>query len=420
MKRTITAMFDRYQDAAEAVRRMETAGIPRSDISIVSNDPSHREHHGNAAHAYRDRTDDTADDAADGAGTGASLGTLLGGSAGLLAGLGMLAIPGLGPVVAAGWLASTLVGAGAGAAAGGLVGSLAGAGVSEADAHAYAEGIRRGGTLVTARVDHMHYERALDILDDEGTVDMDEREKSWRAEGWTGTADSPGHTGGMAGSGASGAIGAAASTLGLGNVTDTDRTTRMGSTAGTATPASGMGSGMGTGATAGTAMPPIGMGAGATGTSMPATDMGGAGATSRGTGQGEEVIPVVEETLNVGKREVSGGRVRVRSYTVETPVQEQVNLREEHVSVERRPVDRAVTDRDNLFRDRTIEAAETREEAVVSKDARVTEELVVKKDVEQDTRRVSDTVRQTRVEVEDDRTSRMSGTGGLSSDQTKR
>ncbi|CAA9314191.1 MAG: hypothetical protein AVDCRST_MAG90-659 [uncultured Microvirga sp.] len=379
MKRTITAMFDRYQDAAESVRRLETAGIPHGDISIVSNDASHREHHGNSGYAYRDRND-TGDDAADGAGTGASLGTLLGGGAGLLAGLGMLAIPGLGPVVAAGWLASTLVGAGAGAAAGGLVGSLAGAGVSESDAEAYAEGVRRGGTLVTARVEEAHFERALDILDDEGTIDMDEREKTWRAEGWTGGRTIPGAVGGAV----TGAAGAAASTLGIGDTTGSGRT------------------GMGSASTSGTA--------------VPSTGTGVTGAASRG----EEVIPVVEESLAVGKREVSGGRVRVHSHVVEKPVQEQVNLREEHVSVERRPVDRAVTDRDNLFKDRTIEASEKREEAVVSKEARVTEELVVKKDVEQETRTVSDTVRQTKVEVDDDRTGRKTGTAGTTTDPLKR
>src|SRR5215207_6136302 len=85
----------------------------------------------------------------------------------------------------------------------------------------------------------------------------------------------------------------------------------------------------------------------------------------------EERIPVAEERLNVGKREVNQGRVRVRSYVVETPVQEQVNLRQEHVSVERRPADRAMTGKENLFQERTIEATEKAEQAVVSKQARV-------------------------------------------------
>ena len=124
------------------------------------------------------------------------------------------------------------------------------------------------------------------------------------------------------------------------------------------------------------------------------------------TGSGrEEVIPVTEERLNVGKREVGGGRVRVRSYVVEQPVEEQVNLRDEHVNVERRPVDRPLTgaDRDRAFQERTIEAEEKSEEAVVNKEARVKEELVVNKDVNQRTETVSDTVRRTEVDVQDER-----------------
>src|SRR5215204_7083453 len=190
MQRTITAMFDHYQDAIEAVRRLEAAGVAQSDISIVSNDPAHRTQDNTTPAGATTARADTDDDTGTGAGTGASLGTLLGGGAGLLAGLGMLAIPGLGPVVAAGWLASTLVGAGAGAAAGaasgGLLGALTGAGVDERDAHTYAEGVRRGGTLVTVRADQSMADRVIDILDDEGTVNLDEREASWRQEGWTG------------------------------------------------------------------------------------------------------------------------------------------------------------------------------------------------------------------------------------------
>ncbi len=109
--------------------------------------------------------------------------------------------------------------------------------------------------------------------------------------------------------------------------------------------------------------------------------------------------------MNVGKREVAGGRVRVRSYVVEQPVEEQVNLRDESVNVERRPVDRPLTgaDRDRAFQERTIEAEEKSEEAVVNKEARVKEELVVNKDVNQRTETVSDTVRRTEVEVQDER-----------------
>ena len=175
--RTITAMFDSYPEAAAAVGKLEAAGISHDAVSIVSNDASHSQYH-----------DQAGADAAKGSGTGtgASLGTLLGGGAGLLAGLGLLAIPGLGPVVAAGWLASTLVGAGIGAAAGGVVGALTDAGVSHEDAHVYAEGVRRGGTLVTVKAEDSLADRAVDILDQEGTVDLDERQATWRNDGWTG------------------------------------------------------------------------------------------------------------------------------------------------------------------------------------------------------------------------------------------
>ena len=129
---------------------------------------------------------------------------------------------------------------------------------------------------------------------------------------------------------------------------------------------------------------------------------------------GDEVIPVAEEHLRVGKRDVSHGRVRIRSYVVETPVSEQVNLREERVEVERRPVSgtmQAGSLSGDPFQERTIEVEERGEEAVVSKDARVKEELVIRKDVEQRTETVSDTVRSTEVEVEDERGTQVSGTG---------
>ena len=130
---------------------------------------------------------------------------------------------------------------------------------------------------------------------------------------------------------------------------------------------------------------------------------GGTATASTLGGRGEERIPVVEERLRVGKRETTHGRVRIRSYVVETPVQEQVTLHEERVQVDRRPVDRPVGSADDVFRERTIEATETSEEAVVSKEARVKEEVVVRKQVEERTETVRDTVRQTKVEVEDER-----------------
>jgi len=114
-------------------------------------------------------------------------------------------------------------------------------------------------------------------------------------------------------------------------------------------------------------------------------------------------IPVVEEQLHVGKERREGGSVRVRSHVVETPVEASVNLHEEHVSVHRTPVDRAVRPGEGLFQDRTIEAQAYQEVAIVSKEARVVEEVVVEKTQNDRTETVHDSVRKTQVEVEDDR-----------------
>jgi uncharacterized protein (TIGR02271 family) len=122
-----------------------------------------------------------------------------------------------------------------------------------------------------------------------------------------------------------------------------------------------------------------------------------------GTAGAEERIPLVEEQITVGKREVGGGRVRVRSYVVETPVEERVTLHQERVDIERRPVDRPIEPGEETFRERVIEATETSEEAVVSKEARVREEVVVRKEAEERTETVRDTVRRTEVEVEDEK-----------------
>src|SRR3954453_2529012 len=161
---TISRLYDDYDTAARVVAELERAGLPHDDISIVAS---------NAEGWYdRDRTTsrvdrdhDGRDDRAEGAAAGAGIGATLGGVAGLLAGLGLLAIPGIGPVVAAGWLASTAAVAVAGGATGGLIGALTQSGVGEEEAHPYAEGVRRGGTLVTVRVPDTDRARVEAILD---------------------------------------------------------------------------------------------------------------------------------------------------------------------------------------------------------------------------------------------------------------
>ena len=118
--------------------------------------------------------------------------------------------------------------------------------------------------------------------------------------------------------------------------------------------------------------------------------------------RGEVRIPVVEEGIDVGKREVRRGGVRVHNRIEEVPVEQDVRLREERVHVDRRPVDRPVTDADfDTFKEGTIEVTETAEEPVVSKRARVAEEVVINKEVGERTETVRDTVRRTDVDVED-------------------
>lgn len=179
---TITRLYDDYDSAARAVAELKRAGVFDSNISLVAN---------NAEGWYSasdrtgrvDRDRDGIDDRAEGATAGAGIGAAAGGIAGLLAGLGLLAIPGLGPVVAAGWLASTAAVAGAGGAVGGVVGALAESGTSREDAQAYAEGVRRGGTLVSARVPEADAARYEAILD-RSAVDMSQRSATYRGSGW--------------------------------------------------------------------------------------------------------------------------------------------------------------------------------------------------------------------------------------------
>jgi hypothetical protein len=180
---TITRLFDTREHALDAVRALEAAGFPSSDVGVVAKggDTVHSDGtHGEAAEETKS-----------GAGIGATLGTVLGGGAGLAAGLGALAIPGIGPIVAAGALVAALTGAGAGAAAGGLVGSLTGAGVSEADAPVYAEGMRRGGSMVSVRTDESRVTEAEAILDRFSPVNLRDREAEYRAAGWNGYNDAP-------------------------------------------------------------------------------------------------------------------------------------------------------------------------------------------------------------------------------------
>lgn len=200
MPDTITRLFDHPEDALRAVRRVEALGVDHDDISLIANnregwydkDGVHRDRLGrkdDGRKGMKDDDHDGEDDRLEGAGDGAMTGGVIGGAGGLLAGLGMLAIPGLGPVVAAGWLASTAVGAAAGAAAGGIVGGIVGAltheGVKKGDAEVYAESIRRGGALVIVR-NPGDRKREIEQALSDYAADPAARADYYRASGWTG------------------------------------------------------------------------------------------------------------------------------------------------------------------------------------------------------------------------------------------
>jgi hypothetical protein len=176
MTTTVSALYDDYAAAKSAVADLESAGISRSDISVVANNVNNR------------YVDDRPSNAAADAGAGAGVGAVVGGGAGLLTGLGLMAIPGVGPVVAAGWLVATLAGAATGAVvggtAGGIIGAMTEAGVDERDAHFYAEGVRRGGTLVAVRTDEARVPAIRDILERHGHIDTEQRAALYRRSGW--------------------------------------------------------------------------------------------------------------------------------------------------------------------------------------------------------------------------------------------
>lgn len=184
MSRTVSRLFNTHTEAMTAVSELEQAGVSHHDISLVASnaDNWHDGHRHDTAHVDGDN------ETAEGAVQGATTGGLIGAGGGLLAGLGMLAIPGLGPVVAAGWLVATVVGAAAGAAtgaaAGGVLGALKDAGHSDEDAHVFAEGVRRGGTLVSVKTKDDETARIEQILQHHHGVDALTRGQDYRSAGW--------------------------------------------------------------------------------------------------------------------------------------------------------------------------------------------------------------------------------------------
>ena len=369
MAKTIVGLFDNFSEAQQVVQQLTDAGFDRNTISLVAN----QEASGQGASAgagggegiVRD-TDGSGGQTAEYAGTGAKAGAYAGGALGLLVGLGALAIPGVGPVIAAGPLAtalgSTALGAGLGAATGGLIGGLVGLGVPEEEAGYYAEGVRRGGTLVSVASPDDRVDEAVTILNRHNAVDIDQRGSYYRQGGFAGF-DSNAKP-----------------------FSATEIQTYRGQNPNVYR-------------AAGTTSAPAATGSTSAGTTASAGTLGASTTVNAGEHQ---TIPIVEESLHVGKREVEQGGARIHTSVTETPVQEQVTLREEHVTVDRRPVDRAVSDTDlSTFREGTIEVTERAEVPVVAKEARVVEEVVVGKETTERTETVRDTVRRTDVDVEE-------------------
>jgi uncharacterized protein (TIGR02271 family) len=354
--KTIVALYDTQSEAETAVTALEQAGLSRTDISIVGR------HRGGGGISDTVISEDAVERMGDrGAGSGLAAPSDHGDRSstdrvGLgsddrtpTAGHGLHRLAGIGQSRITGPLSSQFTGSGRGVN-GGLVPALSSLGVPHDDAEGYAEGVRRGGSLIVARVDESQVDEAIRALERHTPVDLEDRRGDWRRGGWTGFDQSSSDDYPLETSG----IGDAAARM------------RAADRAPFANDA--------------------------------------ASRTDPGTGR-EESVPIVEEKLEIGKRQVERGTVRVRSYIVETPVHEDVRLREETVTVERRTAsDASLAAGADAFRERTLEVSETDEVPVVSKTTHVTGEVVVRKEVEDRVETVSDTVRRTEVEVEDART----------------
>jgi uncharacterized protein (TIGR02271 family) len=238
-----------------------------------------------------------------------------------------------------------------------LIDTLADLGVPYDEAHSYAEGVRRGGTLVVVESDDEQAEHGMEILRRLHPVNIHERTAQWRQEGWTGY-DANAITSTPTSTASTPAPRSPAHVRSEQPVAD-KRTTTM---------------------------------------SVQAREQ--QRSHRRGEGQEEMTIPVVEEDISIGKREVERGHVRIYSRVTEQPAEASVRLREEKVTVERRPADRPATEADFAAAEKeVIEMTETAEEPVVTKRARVVEEVVVHKEVTERTETVRGTERHTDVEV---------------------
>jgi uncharacterized protein (TIGR02271 family) len=353
MAKTVVGLFDDRVAAQNAVRELTAEGFKNDEVSLVSKKADGK---GVEVEYVEEDGREQIEDMAKGAGTGAAIGA----GAALLLSLTALSIPGIGPVLAAGPLAALIAGAGVGAAAGGLVSGLNRLGVEDDDANTYAEGLKRGGTLVTVNADDERANLAVGVMRRVGAVEIDKRAAEWREGGWRGFAETetlrPHVTPGA-------------------DEEATRRVDRRSEVTAEHEPVR----------------------------AQALTD------TTRGEAAGDEfavpppevAIPVISEELEVGKREVERGGVRVQKRVSEIPVQEDVTLREERVNVDRRPADYTFHGTESeAFQESIVEIREAYEELVLNKKARVVEEVVIHKDVDEHTETVRETLRKTEVDVE--------------------
>lgn len=179
MAKTVIALYDEMEDARQVVEELTGAGFDREEINLIASD-----YKGEYA-AYLGE-EETAEDIQEDAVEGAEIGGVVGGIAGLLVGLSVFVAPGLGPLVIAGPILTTLAGAGTGAAAGGLIDALTDLGVPAEHAGIYAEGVKRGGVLISMVATNDRAAEAVQIMDRHNPVDLHHRVSIWEEAGWKG------------------------------------------------------------------------------------------------------------------------------------------------------------------------------------------------------------------------------------------
>jgi hypothetical protein len=183
MLTTICRLYDSYSDAHRVVLMLESAGLSPSETSVISNNSDTWYSAAKTTNVVPLRKDNASRES-DGKVEGAAIGAAIGATAATAASLvTMLAIPGVGAVVGAGWLAAVLGSMAIGGVAGGLLGALTNAGIHEEDAQVFVEGVRRGGTLVAARVPQAELPR-IEAMMNQSAVNLEERRDLYRKSGW--------------------------------------------------------------------------------------------------------------------------------------------------------------------------------------------------------------------------------------------